>query len=150
MIARSAFILVANALVLSIAPASGDTQIKFLLFILFSFLISSSALARSTGCKEGNCDNGYGKWVYTDKTTYEGEWVSTKKEGQGVETWPNGYIYKGEFKNSVWSGIGTLTFPDGSTYEGEWANGFMNGQGTFTWADGKQKTGIWKNGKLQE
>ena len=74
----------------------------------------------------------------------------TKKQGQGVETWPNGYIYKGEFKNSVWSGIGTLTFPDGSTYEGEWANGFMNGQGTFTWADGKQKTGIWKNGKLQE
>ena len=66
---------------------------KFLLFILLSFLISSSALARSTGCKEGNCDNGYGKWVYTDKTTYEGEWVSTKKEGQGVETWPNGYIY---------------------------------------------------------
>ena len=110
---------------------------KFLLFILLSFLISSSALARSTGCKEGNCDNGYGKWVYTDKTTYEGEWVSTKKEGQGIETWPNGYIYKGEFKNSVWSGIGTLTFPDGSTYEGEWANGFMNGQGTFTWADGK-------------
>ncbi len=73
-----------------------------------------------------------------------------KKQGQGVETWPNGYIYKGEFKNSVWSGIGTLTFPDGSTYEGEWANGFMNGQGTFTWSDGKQKTGIWKNGKLQE
>ncbi len=53
---------------------------KFLLFILLSFLISSSAFARSTGCKEGNCDNGYGKWVYTDKTTYEGEWVSTKKD----------------------------------------------------------------------
>ena len=60
-----------------------------------------------------------------------------KKNGQGVETWPNGYIYKGEFKNSVWSGVGTLTFPDGSTYEGEWANG-------------DQKVGIWKNGKLQD
>ena len=113
-------------------------------------LVSSSVLARSTGCKEGNCDNGYGKWVYTDKTTYEGEWVSTKKQGQGVETWPNGYIYEGEFKNSEWSGQGTLTFPDGSSYEGEWSKGFMNGQGTFTWADGKQKSGIWKNGKLQE
>ena len=88
--------------------------------------------------------------VYTDKTTYEGEWVDTKKHGKGVETWPNGYIYTGEFKNSLWSGQGILTFPDGSTYDGEWANGFMNGQGTFTWADGKQKTGIWKNGKLQE
>ena len=53
---------------------------KLLLFIFFSFLISSSVFARSTGCKEGNCENGYGKWVYTDKTTYEGEWVATKKD----------------------------------------------------------------------
>ncbi len=93
---------------------------RSILVFLLSFLVCSSVFARSTGCKEGNCDNGYGKWVYTDKTTYEGEWVSTKKQGQGVETWPNGYIYKGEFKNSVWSGIGTLTFrrhlfPDGIT-----------------------------------
>ena len=56
---------------------------KLLLFIFFSFLICSSVLARSTGCKEGNCENGFGKWVYTDKTTYEGEWVNTKKQGQG-------------------------------------------------------------------
>ena len=99
---------------------------RSILVFLLSFLVCTSVFARSTGCKEGNCDNGYGKWVYTDKTTYEGEWVSTKKQGQGIETWPNGYIYKGEFKNSVWSGIGTLTFPDGSTYEGEWAHGFMS------------------------
>ena len=118
--------------------------------IILSLLISSVAIARSTGCKEGNCENGFGKWVYTDKTTYEGEWVGTKKNGQGVETWPNGYIYKGEFKNSEWSGVGVLTFPDGSTYEGEWAKGFMNGKGTFTWSDGTQKTGTWKNGKLQD
>ena len=124
---------------------------KYLFYFFLSLLISSSVFARSTGCKEGNCENGYGKWVYTDKLlTYEGEWVGTKKNGQGVETWPNGYIYKGEFKNSVWSGVGTLTFPDGSTYEGEWANGFMNGKGTFTWANGDQKVGIWKNGKLQD
>ena len=101
---------------------------KYLFYFFLSLLISSSVFARSTGCKEGNCENGYGKWIYTDKTTYEGEWVATKKHGQGVETWPNGYIYKGEFKNSEWSGVGTLFFPDGSTYEGEWAKGFMNGK----------------------
>ena len=53
---------------------------KFLLSIILSLLITSFALARSTGCKEGNCENGFGKWVYTDKTTYEGEWVGTKKK----------------------------------------------------------------------
>ena len=83
---------------------------KILFSIVLSFLITSVALARSTGCKEGNCENGFGKWVYTDKTTYEGEWVGTKKNGQGVETWPNGYIYKGEFKNSEWSGVGAVSY----------------------------------------
>ena len=58
---------------------------KFFLFLLLTFFISSSVFARSTGCKEGNCENGYGKWVYTDKTTYEGEWVETKKQGLGLE-----------------------------------------------------------------
>ena len=123
---------------------------KYIFCIILSFLISSTAQSRSTGCKEGNCQNGFGKRVYTDKTTYECEWVETQKQGQVVETWPNGYIYKGEFKNSEWSGIGTLSFPDGSTYEGEWTKGFMNGQGNFIWSDGKQKTGTWINGKLQE
>ena len=42
---------------------------KFIITTILGLLISSSVLARSTGCKEGNCDNGYGKWVYTDKTT---------------------------------------------------------------------------------
>ncbi len=59
---------------------------KYLITIILGLFITSSALARSTGCKEGNCENGYGKWVYTDKTTYEGEWVGTKKHGQGTET----------------------------------------------------------------
>ena len=44
-----------------------------------SFLISSSALARKVGCKEGNCTDGFGLWVSTDGTTYEGEWAGTKK-----------------------------------------------------------------------
>ena len=48
---------------------------KYLLSIILGLLITSVASARSTGCKEGNCENGFGKWVYTDKTTYEGEWV---------------------------------------------------------------------------
>ena len=52
---------------------------NFLISLIISLLFVSSALARSTGCKEGNCENGFGKWVYTDKTTYEGEWVDTKK-----------------------------------------------------------------------
>ena len=61
---------------------------KYLFYFILSLLISSSVFARSTGCKEGNCENGYGKWVYTDKTTYEGEWVGTKKMDKELKLGP--------------------------------------------------------------
>ena len=51
---------------------------KYLFYIILSCLIATSASARKTGC-EGDCENGFGKWTYTDKTTYEGNWVDTKK-----------------------------------------------------------------------
>ena len=50
---------------------------KYIFYIILGFLITTSASARKTGC-EGNCENGFGKWTYTDKTTYEGNWVDTK------------------------------------------------------------------------
>ena len=62
---------------------------KYSLIIFFSFLICSSVFARSTGCKEGNCENGFGKWVYTDKTTYEGEWLIQKNK---VKEWKLGLM----------------------------------------------------------
>ena len=60
---------------------------KYIFYIILSFLITTSVSARKTGC-EGDCENGFGKWTYTDKTTYEGNWVGTQKHGQGIEIWP--------------------------------------------------------------
>ena len=51
---------------------------KYIFYIILGFLITTSVSARKTGC-EGNCVDGFGKWTYTDKTTYEGNWVGTKK-----------------------------------------------------------------------
>ena len=95
---------------------------KLSLLIFLGLLICNTVLARSTGCTEGDCNNGIGTWTYTDKTTYVGEWSDGQKKGQGTETWPNGYIYTGDFFESKWQGKGTLTFPDGATYFGEWNN----------------------------
>ena len=72
---------------------------RYLFYIFLSLLISSSVFARSTGCKEGNCENGYGKWVYTDKTTYEGEWANGFMNGKGTFTWANGDQKIGIWKN---------------------------------------------------
>ncbi len=41
---------------------------KYIFYIILGFLITTSTLARKTGC-EGNCVDGFGKWTYTDKTT---------------------------------------------------------------------------------
>ena len=72
---------------------------KYLISIILGLLITSSASARSTGCKEGNCENGYGKWVYTDKTTYEGEWVNGFMNGEGTFTWSDGKQKTGTWTN---------------------------------------------------
>ena len=72
---------------------------RSILVFLLSFLVCSSVFARSTGCKEGNCDNGYGKWVYTDHTTYEGEWSKGFMNGQGTFTWADGKQKTGIWKN---------------------------------------------------
>jgi len=76
-----------------------------------------------TGCIEGDCYN-----------------------GQGTETFPNGYKYVGEFKNGKRNGQGTSTWGNGDKYVGEWKNNLPNGQGTYTFAGGKKIVGEWKDG----
>ena len=87
---------------------------KFFLYIFLTFILCNQGFARTTGCTDGDCNNGVGTWTYTDKTTYVGEWTNGQKVGKGTETWPNGYIYVGEFFESKWQGKGTLTFPNES------------------------------------
>ena len=118
-----------------------------LFLLVFAFLLQFQiGHSRSTGCTEGDCNNGTGTWTYTDLTTYVGEWLDSKKHGKRTVTWPNGYKYVGEFKESKWHGSGTLTFPDGATYVGEWKDDNMHGNGTFTWANGDQYIGEFQNG----
>ena len=125
---------------------------KLLVYIFLGLILCNTGFARSTGCVDGNCENGVGTWNYTDLTSYSGEWSGGNKHGKGTETWPNGYIYIGEFFDSKWRGKGKLTFPDGSKYEGEWVNGKMEGYGKRSNSDNKRwyksYEGEFKNGKF--
>ena len=52
---------------------------KLLLSILIGLIFCNTGFSRSTGCTDGDCNNGYGTWTYTDLTTYVGEWRNGKK-----------------------------------------------------------------------
>ena len=71
---------------------------KYIFYIILGFLITTSVSARKTGC-EGNCVDGFGKWTYTDKTTYEGEWANGFMNGEGTFTWSDGTQKTGIWKN---------------------------------------------------
>ena len=53
---------------------------KILIYIILSFIFSNISFAKKSGCTDGDCNNGFGTWTYTDKTTYVGDWVNGQKE----------------------------------------------------------------------
>jgi len=67
-----------------------------------------------TGCVEGDCENGKGRYVYSDGSVYEGEFKNGKKDGRGVYTY------------------GSKSINDGSVYKGYFTQGKKNGFGKFT------------------
>jgi hypothetical protein len=76
----------------------------------------------------GNWNDGrfeVGKCTYTDKVTYEGDWLEGKPHGYGIRTWP-----------------------DGRQYEGKWNQGKPYGDGVKVYPNGEKKKGFWREGKF--
>jgi len=146
---------------------------KILLLLMIAPIIG---FGQRTGCISGNCNDGYGTYVYsTDGDKYVGEFRDGHRHGEGIYYWHNGtkyignysydnrngygiYIYEsgsvyiGESEDGERSGQGTYIFGNeqnkGEKYVGEYKNGKRNGQGTFTYTDGTIKEGLWENGKF--
>ena len=72
---------------------------KQFLYIFLGLILCNTSFARSTGCTEGDCNNGNGTWTYTDLTTYLGEWRNGKMHGQGTKTDADGTVKKGIWKD---------------------------------------------------
>jgi len=109
--------------------------------------INSERKKAGLGCIKGDCINGQGTETFANGYTYTGEFKNGKQNGQGTEKYANGYTYTGEFKNGKRTGQGTETFANGYTYTGEFKNGIRTGQGTEKYANGYTYTGEFKNGK---
>ncbi len=88
--------------------------------------IGSATEARAVGCIEGDCENGWGKYVF-------------------VET---GARYEGYFQNGQPHGQGIMFFAEGDWYEGTFRQGVFDGQGTYHSLDGTVQRGIWQDGSF--
>jgi hypothetical protein len=116
--------------------------------ILILFLFGFQLYGQNTGCISGDCDNGFGTWIYKNGDKYEGNWVNKKMHGVGTYYYMNGDIYKGDFRNNKLEGTATCVFHNGDKYTGEYVNNFPEGEGTYYFANGKVEQGLWLQGKF--
>ena len=70
---------------------------KKLLGILVMLLWCNLVLADE--CIQGNCNNGYGTFTWTDGAKYIGEFKIGLMHGRGTYIWADGTKYVGEFKD---------------------------------------------------
>lgn len=72
--------------------------------------------------------NGYGKMIYNDGESYEGQWLDDTKHGNGLFIWK-----------------------DGSSYEGIWYHNLRNGRGKYKYSKNNEEViQNWINDKLVE
>ena len=114
-----------------------------------------------TGCIFGDCDNGYGTYIWSNGEKYTGFWVNDHRKGQGTNIFASGERYEGEWINDLRSGYGTNYYNDGTTKAGMWENDRYigtgsnnygcisgdcdNGYGIYTWDSGERYEGYWRN-----
>jgi hypothetical protein len=95
--------------------------------------------------KEGKRD-GMGVQFYPDGARYEGFWAAGLRHGKGTLYQPNGSVYIGDWHQGLQCGFGTLVRANQDVYEGEWLNGKREGQGIHYYrAREKVYDGEWVN-----
>jgi len=90
---------------------------------------------------------GAGVYVSVDNLKYDGQWEDGRRHGQGSQEYCNGDRYKGWWFHGLCSGTGVYHFSDGSRYEGTWANGRYDGPGML-YGCGGHKERQWHNSGL--
>jgi hypothetical protein len=123
-------------------------NMKKLIFISFIIVFGLNISAQQTGCVSGSCQDGKGKYIYTNGFVYEGNFIAGNRSGLGILTNPAGDVYEGMWQNDQFNGQGTYKWADGSKYTGEWKNGVQDGYGIFFYTNGDKYTGYFRNNKF--
>jgi len=100
----------------------------------------------AAGCLSGDCDNGYGVWVYDSGDIYAGYWSGGFRNGDGTYLYADGEKYVGNVVNNKRNGFGKYNWVAGSSYSGNWKDGVQDGYGTYIANDGTTQVGTFENG----
>lgn len=90
----------------------------------------------------------YGPLMYSDGSTYKGQYKNELQHGFGQVTYLDGTVYTGNFNQGVYSGLGRLTSFNGYSYQGEFQENKYNGYGEFLTPKFEYR-GYWKNNELE-
>ena len=102
-------------------------------------------------CIDGDCQNGIGKYIWSNGKIYEGEWKNGVPNGVGKLYFSNGDIYEGQLIDNHLNGKGKYTKKDGNVYNGEFKDNKYWGYGTLTIANNNQTyTGSFIDGVFVE
>ncbi len=101
--------------------------------------------AQTNKCTSGDCENGFGTYVWESGNTYTGNFRNGKRDGKGTFTWTDGTVYNGDWVQGIKTGSGTNKYADGTLYIGEFDNNTMTGKGVYTLANGNSMRGIFKD-----
>ena len=86
---------------------------------------------QNVNCKSGNCNTGYGTYVFPSGNKYVGNFVNQKREGQGAFYFNDGDRFEGIFHNNEKSS-GTYTFTSGIKYTGNYSADGLEANGTVS------------------
>lgn len=103
-----------------------------------------------TGCVSGDCNHGFGVYVFPNGDRYEGNFKGQKLNGFGYYTESNGNKYTGDFVDNKFHGVGKYESLDGTYYIGQFENGVRQGLGTNYFSKTYFEKGKWANNRFVE
>lgn len=117
--------------------------------ILYDLIDEKEEVDPTTGCVSGDCNNGFGKFIYSDGDIYEGYFSAGSRHGFGKYQYIEGDTYEGMWSWNNRTGLGYYKWPSGNEYIGYWNANQMDGLGTKYFTNGTNQAGQWKAGVFQ-
>ncbi len=125
--------------------------------VLMLFVFCFYALDMNASCVSGDCENGFGMYIWPSGDMYSGFWKNGEKHYFGMQYWADGDFWYGLYDNGERKpGFGLYAWSDGK-YEarttpvkfkerGCVSGDCINGWGVYIYDDGSLHAGTWKNG----